>query len=420
MCSKHPSSSGTVTADNRHGPRAARRGIATLWLILVLPAMLILLCLVMEIGNLWLARMELEDALEAAALAGVKEWGDIKGGDTLTSRNVAREFAEANTVRGVPVALAAALNYTNTNVNDNTSSSGELVFGSITQTSPTVIFNANTEPSCGVATILFDASAGNLQADDAWGVSFQDDLGAGLTITQVVINLGPGIQFDFTTGGGPVVSSNIAPHAVKDNSGNEQADNFGITAADITFSPTMGTSTSLTITFGVGTFAADERFRFGASVVKIGPGKATQNGDDIGATNSTVTVTFSNTSTQMATFNDNADFGSNDCPKHGDITTVPGRVIVHPAGGGTLDLPCPPTSAKNNNQQSFVRMVGGGAGAGTNAFAVRAQVTVPVPSLCDSIFGSSFGPFMVSADTTAMYDCMTECPQIIRVDTFLP
>jgi len=53
----------------------SRRGIATLWPILFSGAMLLILCFVVEIAHLWLTRVELENSLEAAALAAVKEWG---------------------------------------------------------------------------------------------------------------------------------------------------------------------------------------------------------------------------------------------------------------------------------------------------------------------------------------------------------
>jgi hypothetical protein len=68
-CLTSPSSVG-------RGARTLRRGIATIWVILSLPVALILLITVVEIGNLWTARTELQTNLEAAALAGVKTWGD--------------------------------------------------------------------------------------------------------------------------------------------------------------------------------------------------------------------------------------------------------------------------------------------------------------------------------------------------------
>ena len=129
----------------------ARTGIALVWLILMLPVLFLLLCFVVEIGNLWLARAELETALESAALAAAKEWGDAgSSSNTSTPRQVAQAFAAANTVRGQPISLV--LNYNAAGVpNRNAAVTGDgaqLVFGAITSTSPTVVFNASVEPSC--------------------------------------------------------------------------------------------------------------------------------------------------------------------------------------------------------------------------------------------------------------------------------
>ena len=45
-------------------------------------------CFVLEAANMWLARAELENALESAALAAVKTWGDANGGSTFTPRQI--------------------------------------------------------------------------------------------------------------------------------------------------------------------------------------------------------------------------------------------------------------------------------------------------------------------------------------------
>lgn len=99
-------------------PRQAREGIAVVWLLLALPVMLILLCLVVEAGNLWLARMELKHALESAALASVKEWGEDDTNGTQIAREVGRQFALGNPVRGTSIQWAPSSNYNN-NPNDN-------------------------------------------------------------------------------------------------------------------------------------------------------------------------------------------------------------------------------------------------------------------------------------------------------------
>ena len=87
--------------------QADRRGVVTFWTILCVPLLLIILGVVVEINRLWQARVQLENALEAAALATVQHWGDHGG----TAKNipvamsVGKLFALANTIHEVPVDL---------------------------------------------------------------------------------------------------------------------------------------------------------------------------------------------------------------------------------------------------------------------------------------------------------------------------
>jgi hypothetical protein len=105
--------------------------------------MLVLTVLMSDLANLWIARLELEHALESAALAAVEHWG--KNGDSLANRNAARSagvsFALANNVRGIPVVIAA--NGGGAGTNENGSCGGSVVIlGNITGTT----FNAGTAP----------------------------------------------------------------------------------------------------------------------------------------------------------------------------------------------------------------------------------------------------------------------------------
>lgn len=100
-----------ATIDRRRMP--PRRGVATLWLILFLPVFLIALCVVVDVGTIWLARAELEDGLEAAAIAGVMVWEDENIPRLVPppppfaleapSRAAATAMAAANSVRGVAI-----------------------------------------------------------------------------------------------------------------------------------------------------------------------------------------------------------------------------------------------------------------------------------------------------------------------------
>jgi hypothetical protein len=115
--------------------------------------MLTLQCLVVEIANLWLARIELTDALEASALAAVKQWrmdlDQDAQADTLDARHVGPTYAAANTVGGVPVLIG--LNYdpapTSGDENGNASCAGELIFGVIADNAPEFTFCTNQAAS---------------------------------------------------------------------------------------------------------------------------------------------------------------------------------------------------------------------------------------------------------------------------------
>jgi Flp pilus assembly protein TadG len=141
-----------------HPRRHNRRGISTLWVILTLPVFLALLVFVVDVANLWLARVELENGLEAAALAAVAEWG--KSSDltvpvpsiatTDSARAVGVAYARANTLRGLPIGIQANLAAPTTgNPNANAScdvlAGGHLVFGAIAAGS-SLTFNAGQPP----------------------------------------------------------------------------------------------------------------------------------------------------------------------------------------------------------------------------------------------------------------------------------
>lgn len=405
-----------------------RRGIGTLWLILILPLAMILLCVVLEVGNLWLARQELEDSMEAAALAAVKQWADPPVVDTMTPREVGVQYAAANTAGGTPVTISTNYDNATGGVNQNAEcdltnivgSDGILVFGAITDTVSPYTFNAGVQPSCG-PTIVMDATANQLKDEGAWGISYQDDGGTGRTILGVLISLGGNLSFDLDNSGGfgPTLSTNgPGDYKVADDSGNEQPDNV-LGGNTVLFFPPAGTATSsptLLVFFTPG-LAEGQRIRFGA---RVRDGNMVVDGDAIGANNSSARIFFNDSTSELIPYIDNDEFRKQDCLDPGDLTTVPGRVIVHPRDGGTVDLPCPPGAQPTNNFQS-IAILGdsGGSGTGGLAYGVRAQAQKQVPSICGNLFGCSFGPFTVQAFADAQYDCIAQEPELIRVGTFI-
>jgi hypothetical protein len=125
-----------------------RRGVATLWVIVAVPVLLTLLVVVGDVANLRLARIEAENAVEAAALASVKHWHE--GGDSAPHRHDARAtavvYAAANTVVGQPVVIGA--NEGPSDDNDNASPAGDVVLGKITG-SGLLTFNHSSSPDPG-------------------------------------------------------------------------------------------------------------------------------------------------------------------------------------------------------------------------------------------------------------------------------
>jgi Flp pilus assembly protein TadG len=84
-----------------------RRGAVTIWTILAVPFILTILCVVVELGGLWQARVQLENALEAAALAAVQEWGQ-QGGTVervAAAETAGKAYARANVIHGTAVDL---------------------------------------------------------------------------------------------------------------------------------------------------------------------------------------------------------------------------------------------------------------------------------------------------------------------------
>lgn len=419
--------------------RRDRRGAVTLWTILSLPALLLVLFLVADSVHLWVARVELETALEAAALAAVKGWGMTNGAEgTLVPRQIGVEFAAANTINGQSVVITD--NYSSSNSpNHNASCTGNLIFGAVERiTGPPCLrytFDASEEPSCGGGTVLFDASGqGNLHAgDNDWGIAFQRDANtpaSGFLIHSVSINLGTGNDMWFDVGDLQLADL-IGPFKVRDNSGHSQPDRAGFLSpsnqihwAYSGISPSNSDRAKvLTFTFSAyndpygpddAGFEPCDRFRFGQLVGRLS-GAAQYDGDDIGHYGVTVTIVFSQGGVLLppvtAVFvNSGIDLT---CSYQGTDSYCPSSIIVSPYG--VPDLPCPPVPGQGANPdgQSFVLTYGGG---GRHGFGVRAQATIPVTSLLCRFWGNVFGPYSVSACATAFYDCREERSRLIRVE----
>lgn len=147
--------------------RQNRSGVAVLWLIAAGPAILMFLCIMVEVANVWNARVKLEVALESAALAGVKTWAELTEADTVPApHDSPGEFAKTSAARTAAVAAAAANNVGGVSITldrneqddgiddigyDNANCTGELLLGGF-PTTGTTEFNVGAAVGCGRST----------------------------------------------------------------------------------------------------------------------------------------------------------------------------------------------------------------------------------------------------------------------------
>jgi Flp pilus assembly protein TadG len=129
-----------------HASAVQRRGMVTLWTLLFVVVLLTILYVVIQVAQLWLARQKLENALEAAALAAAKHWGDAGGRSVNVAAAQARgeAYAAANTVNGVPLDL------TNTAI----APSVNWQFGRATPNGTGYSFTANPSAVSNLAVVL--------------------------------------------------------------------------------------------------------------------------------------------------------------------------------------------------------------------------------------------------------------------------
>lgn len=413
-------------AQNRNVP--SRSGVATVWMLAAIPVVVLLLMIVVDIGHVWVARVELENGLEAAALAAVKEWASAGASGpnwTVPARNRGMELAGANAIRDVPLVIASNLGTFNAGFNPNENRfcdpvflppNGNLVFGSIDEGPPTV-FDASKAPSCGTGRVLFDASGLNLQtaANNEWGIAFQKTnppAPPALRITKIEINLqanNPGPVFS----GVPTLSDNIPPHAVHDSS-SAQPDIVGFSNPGAQIQFVVAPAHFLTINFSADGgnddgFAPGDRFRFGLGAEDGG----TLSGDEIGDLDVGVTVYFNNGNISTGIFGDTNE-RKNQCHDPRLIDPVTGTfVVISPTN--IPDVPCPPNSSVVKNGQSYVLI----SPTSTQKFGVHAQAIVSVNSLFLSTFGADFGTYRISCGTTALHDCQTDTTRLVRIDQFI-
>lgn len=101
----------TNTMGPVHKTMRRRHGVATVWCILSLPVLLAGLCLTVDLGKIWVERAALANAVDAAAIAAVRQW--VKDlckleceADIVNAIQQGMVFAQANHVDGKSLNLA--------------------------------------------------------------------------------------------------------------------------------------------------------------------------------------------------------------------------------------------------------------------------------------------------------------------------
>ncbi|WP_339735387.1 pilus assembly protein TadG-related protein [uncultured Gimesia sp.] len=372
-----------------------RRGIAILWLIIWGSLFLTFFCVVLEIATLWQAQVEVQNALDSAALAAVKEWGEGGTGPTQIPRNAGVAYTEANPILGV--VFTPSTNYTTPvagNPNGNASNTGNFVFGAIDTTTDPITFNGNAEASCAAGDVtitITDNTAGGSVIPGSIRLSF--DSGTNLAIDSIAFTLptktmGPPNAFAYFDAPAPpqVDMTGGSFSGVDVDPTNPGPPNWDCPNPNgdvcFTFADPLAPNQFQTvqINFDGNSFTEFDFLHFGVSTNQLSPAGYPAPypgsvGDAWGEYGVTAEVTFRNTIT--------------------NVTSTASTVFVNVPAGNT----------------SEATLTGGGGGGFP---AVIAQTTVPVNGFCSQLFGVNF--LNASASSIAYYDCGTSRAALVSVD----
>ena len=433
-------------------PLPRRGGAITVWLILAMTVVVTLLFVVAEVGNLWLARTELSDSLESAALAAVKEWGDAGGGSTLVPRQVGNAYAMANTLNGAPVDLTVIDPLLNRDpaepCNENACGDGVLVFGAIINDNPEFVFDCCATPSCGCGGIRINAFKDNSGAATFGrqiGIFYEDGT-PGVTICSVSFRLPqnpvrpPNQQpyWDLNSGDTPGRSPFISDFDASDslNLNNTTPTAYGLFPGESTLDirgmdpdpviaggnpqasdyrapgnlPPMGlfpnSNGDVVFTFQDPVPGFTDRFQ--VMTIHFRPGTFQPPTDPMDP-DTFEFIRFGASMNQLGPPAFPPGGNNNDGDKMG-IEGV--EIIVRLCNGEVCEGEFVDDGVNNDFSPSTLA---GGSGVG-RAYAVRAHASYEVPSLACELFGIPVGPFEVTACADALYDCSSRTPRLYLLE----
>ncbi len=398
-----------------------------MWVIGLLPALALGMVVLTDVANLWLSHIELKSALDAAALSGVKTWGE--GNSTGLARLDAQAAFMSNTVRGAVWSLDATSGGCN---NGNVSSDGEIVLGAISDIGASnYVFDCAQVPGCvtGTFTALFAVET------DPNGDTFQIQTGPGsateanrtfrveqftqtsgvspLVLNSVELDLRD-LRIASSVGGTPVADDGffdlkVSPSNSDNNRGIGTPPGPGnnlIAVNDAGISPTFsfsgGTATEprvMRVTLGSGlppSAPGTNRFFWGTDTDSVSGNVGA--GGGVGSAVQDFGGEFGTDASNAASSNPFT------------ITGATVRIVV---SGQTLVG----TLTRVNADRSTVFFNGTISSSG-QAFGVRARQTIQVPSITGNLLGQTFGPYNVTAESYARYVCFSGNPQLIRINGY--
>ncbi|MFO0819863.1 MAG: pilus assembly protein TadG-related protein [Pirellulales bacterium] len=389
---------------SRHA--STRRGAATLWLILFLPILLVILLMVVEVGNLTLARGQLENSVEASAKAAVQTWYNGGGGDTTTARDVGQAFASYNRI-GVSQSVSLNVNDdgAGTNPNDNqalTGANANLIFGRVTRTGSNYVFEGNVEPRISAGTIRVVASGvfnNASSADDFLRIEFTSP-NPGLTVIREV-------WIDLQSGTEP---------------GNDAA--FFANTTSQTSSVPATVPAGLSYHFGTPPTGANEStglvlFFFGGNTLRLVPASTT-----FTASTTTNFIRVAGLQVGPGPLFGFGVLGAGSASGDGDafgVYGIQGSVVLqdNPPGGPTRVVPFTFVNDGIDNGRSEVSF---DAGRTDEIFGVRSATTASIPSFTGSLLGVPIGPFTMKAEAVAIYDPTLTGVRVktVRINQYIP
>ncbi|MCA9022800.1 MAG: hypothetical protein KDA74_21775, partial [Planctomycetaceae bacterium] len=151
---------------------------------------MVFFCVVLEVATLWQAQVEINNAMDSAALAAARDWGVSGSGPTDIPRNVGVAYTASNPILGDVYTPQTNLGTVSAgNPNANASNTGNFVFGAIDTTTSPVTFNGNADVSCAAGDVtirITDSSAGGGGGSiDPNSILLSFDAGTNLAIDSV-------------------------------------------------------------------------------------------------------------------------------------------------------------------------------------------------------------------------------------------